>query len=89
VFPFLRTLGGDVPTTSAAPRPKLRACLFVRSLVGLDRAAAQAVFADFLAGKVLGANQIHFVNLMVEHLTEHGVMDPALLYESPFTDVAP
>jgi type I restriction enzyme R subunit len=63
--------------------------LFVRSLVGLDRAAAQATFADFLAGKVLGANQIHFVNLIVEHLAEHGVMDPALLYESPFTDVAP
>ena len=27
--------------------------------------------------------------MVVEHLTEQGVMDPALLYESPFTDVAP
>jgi type I restriction enzyme R subunit len=36
-----------------------------------------------------GANQKEFVNLIVDHLTEHGVMDPALLYESPFTDVAP
>ena len=35
--------------------------LFVRSLVGLDRGAAKEVFADFLAGKTLGANQIHFV----------------------------
>ena len=25
----------------------------------------------------------------MDHLTEHGVMDPALLYESPFTDVSP
>jgi type I restriction enzyme, R subunit len=35
-----------------------------------------------------GANQIELVNLIVDPLTEHGVMNPAL-YESPFTDVAP
>jgi type I restriction enzyme R subunit len=29
------------------------------------------------------------VNLVVDYLTEHGVMDPALLYESPFTDLTP
>ena len=63
--------------------------VFVRSLVGLDRGAAKAAFGEFLAGKSFGANQIEFVNLIVDHLTEHGVMDPALLYESPFTDVAP
>ena len=43
----------------------------------------------FLAGKSLGANQIEFVNLIVNHLTEHGVMDASLLYESPFTDLTP
>ena len=63
--------------------------VFVRSLVGLDREAAKAAFAGFLSGKSLGGNQIEFVNLIVDHLTEHGVMDPALLYESPFTDLAP
>lgn len=63
--------------------------LFVRSLVGLDRGAAKQVFAGFLSGKALSANQIEFVNLIIEHLTEHGVMGAALLYESPFTDVTP
>jgi type I restriction enzyme R subunit len=29
------------------------------------------------------------VNLIVDHLTEYGVMGAALLYESPFTDVTP
>ena len=29
------------------------------------------------------------LNLVVEHLTELGVMDPSRLYESPFTDVSP
>jgi len=63
--------------------------LFVRSLVGLDREAAKEALAEFLAGKTLSANQIEFVNLIVNHLTEHGVMDASLLYESPFTDVTP
>ena len=63
--------------------------LFVRSLVGLDREAAKQAFAGFLAGKTLNANQIEFMNLIVDHLTEHGVMGASLLYESPFTDVTP
>ena len=63
--------------------------LFVRSLLGLDRAAAKAAFAEFLQGSTLNANQIDFLGMMIDHLTEHGVMDPALLYESPYTDLNP
>lgn len=63
--------------------------LFVRSLVGLDREAAKEALAGFLFGKTLSGNQIEFVNLIVNHLTEHGVMDASLLYESPFTDLTP
>lgn len=63
--------------------------LFVRSLVGMDREAAKQALAGFLAGKTLGANQIEFVNLIVDHLTAHGVMDARRLYESPFTDLTP
>lgn len=61
--------------------------LFVRSLVGLDREAAKKALNGFAAGKPLSANQIEFVNLIIDHLTEHGVMDAGLLYESPFTDI--
>jgi type I restriction enzyme R subunit len=39
--------------------------------------------------QTLNSNQIEFVDLIVNHLTEHGVMDAALLYESPFTDLTP
>lgn len=59
----------------------------IRSLVGLDKAAAQAAFADFLENGQYSANQIHFVNLIVDHLTQTGTMDPKLLFtSSPFTD---
>jgi type I restriction enzyme R subunit len=63
--------------------------LFVRSLVGLDRSAAKEALATFTNGKTLTANQLEFVNLVVDHLTEHGVVEAARLYESPFTDLTP
>jgi type I restriction enzyme R subunit len=62
--------------------------LFVRSLIGLDRGAAKSVMAAFMAGKGLNSSQIEFVNLIVDHLTEHGTVEARVLYESPFTDLA-
>ena len=63
--------------------------LFIRSLVGLDRAAATEAFAEFLDGKTYSRDQIDFVQLIVQHLTDNGVMEARRLYESPFTDYAP
>jgi type I restriction enzyme, R subunit len=62
---------------------------FVRSLVGLERAVVAEAFSDFVSRSTATARQIEFVELVIEHLTEKGAMDPRLLYESPFTDVAP
>jgi type I restriction enzyme R subunit len=62
---------------------------FVRSIVGLDRAAVSEAFSEFLAAGVASAAQIVFINMVIEHLTNQGVIDPALLYEAPFTDIAP
>jgi hypothetical protein len=39
-----------------------------------------------MAEKNLRGNQIEFINLIIDHLTERGAMDPRRLYESPFTD---
>ncbi len=61
--------------------------LFVRSLVGLDREAAKLAFSQF-AGR-LTANQLEFVNLVINHLTSRGWMDAAQLYASPFVDRHP
>jgi type I restriction enzyme R subunit len=59
---------------------------FVRTLVGLDRQAAKQAFADFLLNRKLAADQLEFLDLLIDHLTARGVMDPKLLYETPFTD---
>jgi type I restriction enzyme R subunit len=63
--------------------------LSVRSLVGLDRTAAKRALDGFSEVRTLTAHQHEFVNMIVEHLPSRGVMDPRLLYESPFTDLDP
>ncbi len=80
---------GRPEDTRRAKRESQGLGLFVRSLVGLDREAARQAMAGFLAGRTMSANQIEFVNLIVEHLTDHGVVEAARLYESPFTDLTP
>ena len=62
---------------------------FIRSLVGLDQQAVNAKFAEFLDGTTATANQIDFIGVVVSYLTRHGAMEPAQLYDPPFTDNAP
>ena len=62
--------------------------VFLRSIVGLDRAAVQEYFAEFIAHGASAA-QIEFVGMVIEHLTRNGVIDPGLLYDSPFSDLTP
>jgi type I restriction enzyme R subunit len=58
----------------------------VRRIIGLDRNAAKNALSDFLAEGTYSADQIRFVNLIVDHLAANGLMDPAMLFEPPFTD---
>lgn len=60
--------------------------LFLRSLVGLDRAAAKRAFDSFIADRQLSGTQLDFINLVIDHLTQCGWMRPEQLYSSPFTD---
>ncbi len=63
--------------------------IFVRTLVGLNREVAKGLFNDFLVGTIYNSNQIEFINLIINQLVEHGIVEVSLLYESPFTDIAP
>ena len=60
---------------------------FVRSMVGMDRAAAQAAFSEFLSNRSLTTPQIRFVEMVIDQLTARGVMEPSALYEAPFSSV--
>ena len=63
--------------------------LFVRSLVGMDRSAAKDAFAAFLDDQRYNANQIEYVNMVIDHLAASGTIEARRFYESPYTDVAP
>ena len=60
---------------------------FVRSLVGMDREAAQGAFAAFLGDRSLTPPQIRFIETVVEQLTARGIMEASALYEPPFTNL--
>ncbi len=65
---------GDAETIARAREESRGLGLFVRSLVGLDRGAAKEAFAAFLDGATHSASQVEFVNLIIDDLTEHGVI---------------
>ena len=60
---------------------------FVRSMVGMDRAAAQQAFSEFLSNRSLTTPQIRFIEMVIDQLTARGVMEPSALYEAPFSSV--
>ena len=85
---LLESGAGDAAAINQAKEEAHGLGLFVRSLVGLDRQAAKDAFADYLDGTTFSANQLHFINHIIDELTATGIMEPARLYESPFTDLA-
>ena len=80
---------GDTDTFAQASERAGSFGLFIRSLVGLDRAAAKRAFNRFLDDKLFSPNQIRFIDLVIDYLTEHGTIEPGSIYDSPFTAVAP
>ena len=86
---MVETAGLDGALVAAAASEAHGLGLFVRSLLGLERAAAVEALSSFTAGTTFTGNQLAFAELLVEQLTQRGVIDPRLLYEAPFTGVAP
>lgn len=62
-------------------------CL-VRRIVGIDRAAVNEAFSEFLTAERLNINQIRFVNLIVDYIVANGnIEDKSVLMEDPFRSV--
>jgi type I restriction enzyme R subunit len=60
---------------------------FIRSIMGLDSNAAKAAFASLLREQTFNAQQIRFLDTLINFLTVKGVVDAAMLFEAPFTDL--
>ena len=61
--------------------------VLVRSVVGLSRNAAKAAFAEFLEKAPLHPDQISFLDEIVAYLVKNGLMEPRVMFESPFTHI--
>ncbi|NDP39488.1 MAG: DEAD/DEAH box helicase family protein [Rhodoferax sp.] len=85
---MLVAAGGSAEVIEQATEQSHGLGIFIRSLVGLDRETATAAFSQFVVGTTATASQLEFIDLIVQYLTENGVMDAARLYESPFTDIS-
>ena len=59
---------------------------FIRNITGLDKLAANAAFAKFIESGELNADQMTFVQQIIDFLTQNGTIDPKLLFTSPFDD---
>jgi type I restriction enzyme R subunit len=81
---MLVAAGGTEPLINEARSQGLG--LFIRALVGLDHETAMQAFSDFLSGSTATPDQIEFIQMIVQELTQNGVMQPERLFESPFTD---
>ncbi|UOE44152.1 DEAD/DEAH box helicase family protein [Agromyces larvae] len=77
----------DALATAAAEADGLG--LFVRSLLGLERSAAQEALSQFVADRNLSARQISFVDLIVDQLSRTGQVPIKVLYDPPFDAIAP
>ena len=61
--------------------------VFIRGIVGLDTNAAKMAFGEILSGQTLNSQQIRFMDTIINFFTVKGVIEPAMLFEPPFTDI--
>ncbi|MEZ8294955.1 DEAD/DEAH box helicase family protein [Vibrio splendidus] len=59
---------------------------FIRELIGLDMNAAKEAFSSFLDEESYNAEQIQFVDQVIDYLVSNGILDMSQLFEPPFTD---
>ena len=59
--------------------------IFIRSIIGLDKNTANQLFSSFLSNGPLSSEQIGLLNFIIDKFVKNGKIDPAMLYEAPFT----
>lgn len=79
--------GGSLELINEAKEKSHGLGIFIRSLVGLDHEAAMQAFSEFINGTNATPHQIEFINLIVQELTQNGLMEPERLWEQPYTNL--
>ena len=61
---------------------------FIRSIVGLEANAAKDAFGKILSGQSFNSQQIRFMDMVINFFNVKGIIEPAMLFEPPFTDIS-
>ncbi|WP_308985586.1 DEAD/DEAH box helicase family protein [Thalassobacterium sedimentorum] len=70
------------------PNKSKSLALAIRQVIGMDAAAVDAHFKDFVQKyPALNANQIRFLEMLKSHISRYGVIELDQLWESPFTSI--
>lgn len=86
---MLEEAGGSRELIGKAAEQSHGLGIFIRSLVGMDKEAATEAFSEFITGTTATPDQIEFIDLIIQELTENGVMEAERLYQTPFIDINP
>jgi type I restriction enzyme, R subunit len=60
---------------------------FIRCLFGLELNAAKQAFGEILHRQTLNAQQIRFLDTLINYLSVNGLIEPGALFEPPFTEI--
>ena len=60
---------------------------FIRSIVGMEREAVKAAFSLIIANPDFSADQISFINQVLDYLSRNGYMEKEALMDQPFSDI--
>jgi type I restriction enzyme R subunit len=60
---------------------------FIRNILGLEVEVAKSAFSKILVNQTLNAQQIRFVDMIINFLTVKGIIEPSMLFDAPFTDI--
>ena len=61
--------------------------VFIRSLIGVDRAHAVKCFSEFISGNELNSEQEDFLNTIISYVSENGdITKEVVVNEAPFDE---
>ena len=79
---FTQELGTQEDYEAAFPNEQFG--IVVRKIARLDHAAVEKAFADFINSANLNTKQIAFINKIICHIEQNGILEPSALMDKPF-----
>jgi type I restriction enzyme R subunit len=61
--------------------------VLIRNFIGMEESAARKAFVNFSRNGSLSEPQKRFISQIIQHLTNKGIVDTEMLYDSPYKEI--